>query len=487
MKRVLITHSYYLRLDAKQWKLQQPYAPLGTIYAAAVLRDGGYDVALHDVTFERNVARFRAVLIKERPSTVVVYDDGFNYLTKMCLTNMRDAAFHMIGEARALGCTVIVHSSDATDHFAAYLEAGAHYVILGEGEQTLLELTNALQQESTDPSSIAGLAYRRDGGVLKTAPRAVLRDLDQLPLPAWDLLDLQPYRAAWMRSSGYFSINIATTRGCPYKCNWCAKPIYGNRYNVRSPRKVVDELLLLRRLVSVDHIWFCDDIFGLKPGWVAAYADLANAKGMNIPFKIQSRADLLLQPAYVHDLARAGCATVWMGAESGSQAILDAMDKGISTDQIAAATSLLRAEGIEPCFFIQFGYLGEKMQDINATIAMINRLQPAEIGISVSYPLPDTLFYEKVRAQLTAKSNWTDSDDLALMFRDERMARFYRRLHRYVHRQYRQQKHRRELAAHLGTPALWSVPNLRKLLSVAKLVPTLWLERKQLNLLQRGI
>ncbi|RYY86044.1 MAG: B12-binding domain-containing radical SAM protein [Chitinophagaceae bacterium] len=487
MSPVLITHSYHLRLDPKQWKLQQPYAPLGTLYAAALLRSEGFAVQLHDVTFEPGAVNFDQVLQRTAPAVVVLYDDGFNYLTKMCLTNMRKAAFEMIAKAKAQGCKVIAHSSDATDHFEEYLAAGADFILLGEGEQTLVELLQALDTPAADHSTISGLAFLKEGTVMKTLPRAVIRTLDQLPLPAWDLVDLDLYRGAWMKTAGYFSINIATTRGCPYKCNWCAKPIYGNRYNVRSPQKVAEEIRLLKQLTDFDHIWFCDDIFGLKPGWVATFADIVCEEEIRVPFKIQSRADLLLQPSYVRDLARAGCATVWMGAESGSQAILDAMDKGISTEQIAAATQLLRAHAIAPCFFIQFGYLGETADDIEATIDMIHKLEPAEIGISVSYPLPGTLFYEKVRQQLQVKSNWTDSDDLSSMFRDEKAARFYRRLHRYVHKHYRQHLHRKQLAQNEGMSALLNSGNFRRMLSLVKLAPSLWLEKRFLKHLQKSL
>src|SRR5438105_8992790 len=180
----------------------------------------------------------------------------------------------------------------------------------------------------------------------------------------------------WMNSAGYFSMNMGTTRGCPFKCNWCAKPIYGNRYNARSPQNVVDELVMLKNYIGFDHVWFCDDIFGLKPGWVYEFARLTEQKGLNFKFKIQSRADLLLQENYIEALARAGCDNVWMGAESGSQKILDAMDKGITVEQIHKATFLLKKHGIKPSFFIQFGYLGETKEDINLTIKMIHKLLP---------------------------------------------------------------------------------------------------------------
>jgi radical SAM superfamily enzyme YgiQ (UPF0313 family) len=200
---------------------------------------------------------------------------------------------------------------------------------------------------------------------------------------------------------------------------------------------VVSELKLLKENYGFDHIWFCDDIFGLKPGWVNEFADLVEKEGLPFRFKIQSRADLLLQENYVQALARAGCENTWMGAESGSQKILDAMDKGTTVEQIAAATKLLRKYGIRPSFFIQFGYPGETKEDIGKTVRMINGLLPDSLGISVSYPLPGTVFYERVKADLKEKTNWTDSDELQLMFRNTYPPAFYKQLHRYVHRSYR--------------------------------------------------
>lgn len=440
MKKILFTHSYFLRFDPKQWKTGQPFAPLGTLYAASLMREQGYAVSLHDVSFAEDAAEVLEPLKTFAPDYFVVYDDGFNYLTKMCLTNMREAAFEMIALAKRCGCTVMVSSSDSTDHFRNYLEAGADFILLGEAETTLLELTHALDKGEKDFKDIPGLAYCREEEIVRTQRRPVLTNLDSLPLPAWDLVELQKYRDTWMRHAGYFSINIGTTRGCPFKCNWCAKPIYGNRYNARSPRNVVQEIKYLHETFGPDHIWFCDDIFGLKPGWIAEFAELMKREGLRIPFKIQSRADLLLQENYVRDLAKAGCHTIWMGAESGSQKILDAMDKGITVQQVRDAVKLVRKHGMKPCLFIQFGYLGETKEDIELTGKMINELLPDEIGVSVSYPLPGTRFYEKVREDLKEKTNWTDSDELALMFSNTYQPKFYKQLHRFVHHDLKKHK-----------------------------------------------
>ncbi|MBS1772517.1 MAG: B12-binding domain-containing radical SAM protein [Bacteroidetes bacterium] len=435
--RVLFTHSYYLRFDPKQWRIMQPYAPLGTIYAASLLREKGYDVYLHDVMFAENAETLLPVLQSVKPDILVIYDDGFNYLTKMCLTNMREAAFRMSEMAKQFGCKVIVSSSDSTDHYNKYLDHKADYIIIGEAEQTLLELVDGIKNNSLSEENTLGIAYRRNEQTLKTPARPVMTDLDTLPMPAWDLVNVEQYRQAWVQSSGYFSMNVGTTRGCPFKCNWCAKPIYGNRYNARTPENVVAELKHLKAKYNFDHIWFCDDIFGLKPGWVKQFAKLAHDEGLQFKFKIQSRADLLLKDEQIQPLAAAGCDTVWMGAESGSQKILDAMDKGTTIEQIAEATSLLKQYNIKPAFFLQFGYPGETIDDIQLTLDMIKKLKPADLGISVSYPLPGTKFYDKVKEQLQSKTNWTDSDELVLMFENTYKPEFYKELHRYVHAFYK--------------------------------------------------
>lgn len=486
MKKILFTHSYFLHFDPKQWATAQPYAPLGTLYAAAVMREQGHNVHFFDTMFASHPEEIIAPLEKTAPDFLVLYDDGFNYLTKMCLTNMREAAFKMIQFAKAKGCTVIVSSSDSTDRYEMYLDKGADFILLGEAEITLQELVNAISHNETDFFAIDGLAFKQNNAVIKTARRNVLKDLDALPLPAWDLADMQPYRNMWMKQHGYFSMNMTTTRGCPFKCNWCAKPIYGNRYNVRSPEQVVLELKMLQEKYQFTHIWFCDDIFGLKPGWVNSFASLVEKNNLHFKFKMQGRVDLLLQENNIADLARAGCHNIWMGAESGSQKILDAMDKGTTVEQIYAATRLLKKNGINPSFFIQFGYLNETRSDIEKTIRMINELLPYEIGISVSYPLPGTVFYEKVKEQLKEKTNWTDSDELALMFSNTYKPAFYKKLHSYVHKTYRKHLAFDNIKQLLLHPLKTNAGMVKKAASALYYIPAAFLDKQKLRKLEKS-
>jgi len=432
MTTILLGQSYYLRFDPKLWEAMQPYPPLGTLYAASWLRQHGYEVALFDAMLAESENEWATALDKHKPQYSIIYEDNFNYLSKMCLLRMREAAFKMIDMAKERKCIVILCGADATDHYTDYLEHGADYCLLGEGEETLVELLSQLSA-GKEAGHIVGVASHT---TLHATRRTDITELDKLPFPAWDLVDVDRYRNLWIKKHGYFSMNMVTTRGCPYRCNWCAKPIWGQRYNSRSPENVAAEMKWLKENFAPDHIWFADDILGLKPNWIEKFAELLQETDVMIPFKCLQRADLVNEKT-ASALAKAGCKTVWIGAESGSQKILDAMDKGDKVDDIYRAAKLLRANGIEVGFFLQFGYPGETWDDVQKTLKMVRECAPDDIGISVSYPLPGTKFFERVKLELGDKQNWVDSEDLAMLYRGSFPTEFYRILHGRVHYEFR--------------------------------------------------
>lgn len=448
MSDILLTHSYFLRFDQKQWHQMKPYPPLGTLYAASVLQQSGYSVALFDPMFSKSENEIVPYLIKSQPKYVIFFEDSFNYLSKMCLSRMREACFRMTNEAKKFGCIVVAQGSDPVDHLQEYFNNDIDYVICGEGEITLIELLQEVQSGTKDLSHVKGIAYHdkmfvqnsstaTSGKIFITQKREVIRDLDTLPFPAWELIDIERYKIAWKSKHDYFSLNVVTTRGCPFHCNWCAKPVYGQVYNSRSPKNVVEEIKLLREKYHIDHLWFTDDIFGLKPGWVSEFNRLVNEANVVTPFVCQSRVDLLLKENTIAEMAKAGCETVWVGAESGSQKILDAMEKGIRIEQIYHATKSLKENNIRVSFFLQFGYPEEMQEDIEKTLKMVRECEPDDIGISVSYPLPGTKFYDRVKASLTRKQNWITSNDLDIMFPGTYHPDFYRALHKVVHKNFR--------------------------------------------------
>jgi anaerobic magnesium-protoporphyrin IX monomethyl ester cyclase len=483
MSNIVFSHSYYYKFDAKQWNNKMPYPPLGTLYAASYLRSNGYAVSVFDANLLSSPKEVKPYLEEQKPGIFVLYDDGFNYLTKMCLTTMREAAFEMIKIAKEQQCKVVVSSSDATDHAEKYLEAGADYIIQGEGEITLKELVDALIKGG-GTSAIKGIIFKREAGVIENPKRIVLKDLDEFPIPAWDLIDIEPYRKIWESGGNEFTLNMATTRGCPYKCNWCAKPIYGNRYNSHSPEYITRHLKYLSETYGVQKFWMCDDIFGLKPNWVQQFNIELKKAYLSISFYIQSRVDLLLKEDTIDALAESGLKEVWVGAESGSQAILDAMDKQTKVSQIYEATKLLKEKNIRVAFFIQFGYLGETKDDINKTISMIKELVPDNIGISVSYPLPGTKFYEKVKDDLQLKANWTDSDDLAMMFKGTYNSKYYKKLQGFVHKEYRKSQAFENIKRAFKNPLKLSLFDWRSILLLGYYIPSVLFGKMQLKKLE---
>ncbi|HEY8520473.1 MAG TPA: radical SAM protein [Gammaproteobacteria bacterium] len=439
MLSVLVGHSYFLRFDRKQQQRAKPYPPLATLQAASLLREAGHSVALFDAMLAAGVADYEAAFAAARPRLVVLYEDNYNFLSKMCLERMRRACCQMIVRARRDGARVIVGGSDASDAPEPYLQAGADVVLRGEGFGALLALAGRL---AADPdlgvpqwtSGLPDVVVLVDGAPVRSSPAAPL-PVPELPRrPAWDLVDIERYRAVWLQAHGYFSLNMAASRGCSFRCNWCAKPIWGHRYLQRPAADVADEMLHLKQELGADHVWFADDIFGFRADWVGDFAARLRAGGGGVPFTIQLRADLV-SPRMARALREAGCREVWLGAESGSQRILDAMNKGTRVDEIVAARALLGAEGIRVGFFLQLGYLGEELEDILATRALVERARPDDVGVSVTYPLPGTRFYERVKDQLGPKRNWQDSDDLEMLFRGTYRSEFYRQVRDLLHAQ----------------------------------------------------
>jgi anaerobic magnesium-protoporphyrin IX monomethyl ester cyclase len=437
MLSILVCHSYYLRFDQKQVMRAKPYPPLATLQVVAQLRNAGHRVAFFDAMLADGIDEYDRLLHADRPQLVLFYEDNFNFLSKMCLGTMRRAACDMIATARRSGARVIAAGPDVTDAPAPYLRAGADLALIGEGLSTLFEVLPRLdaRPDGTNAELVHGLTgvASLSGGkvVSKSGSKTAAADVG---LAAWDLVDMDRYRAMWLKAHGYFSLNMAASRGCPFRCAWCAKPIWGNQYLQRSATEVAAEMTHLKRAFQPDHIWFADDIFGFRVDWVAEFAASVQAAGGQIPFTIQTRADLVSE-RMAEALRDAGCREAWIGAESGSQRVLDAMNKGTTVPEIRLARDRLKSAGIRVGFFIQLGYMDEDLADILSTRDLLVAARPDEIGVSVSYPLPGTKFYELVKAQLGGKTRWQESNDLEMMFQGTYTSDFYRAIRNLLHDQ----------------------------------------------------
>ena len=439
MLSILVCHSYYLRLDQKQVERAKPYPPLATLQVVALLRKAGHRVSFFDAMLADGIDDYDRQLRSNQPQLVLFYEDNFNFLSKMCLGTMRRAACEMIASARSAGARVIAAGADVSDAPGPYLRAGADVALVGEGLSALLDVLPRLDANPAAGGAelsrgLAGIATLSGGKVLTANGSKALPILQDAGLAAWDLVDMDRYRAMWQKAHGYFSLNMAASRGCPFRCAWCAKPIWGNQYLQRNASEVANEMGYLKRAFNPDHIWFADDIFGFRVDWVAEFAAAAKAADAKIPFTIQTRADLVSE-RMAEALRDAGCREAWLGAESGSQRVLDSMNKGTTVAEILIARERLRTVGIRVGFFIQLGYMDEQLSDIEATRTLLQAARPDEIGVSVSYPLPGTKFYDLVKAQLGGKTRWHESNDLEMMFQGTYTSDFYRAVRNLLHDQ----------------------------------------------------
>jgi anaerobic magnesium-protoporphyrin IX monomethyl ester cyclase len=412
----LVASPYHLALDPYARAEGKPMPPLGPATVAAQIRRAGHPVALWDATFQPGPEGFARCLAGLRPARVLVFSDHHAIPAKMCLEAQTRAATAMIAMARAAGAEVAAAGPDATDRPAIYEEAGAHAVIRGEVDAPAVRWAGG--------APLRGLA----------AGAAPPMDLTDLPSPAWDLVDLPEYRRRWRDRHGVWEAPVSAARGCPYRCNWCAKPIWGRTLKLREPAAVVADARDLGAR-GADRIWFTDDIFALKPSWLRRFRASVEGAGGIPRYRCLARADLLRDPSYADDLAATGCREVWIGAESGSDRVLASMDKDGTVEDIREATRRAHERGIRIGWFLQLGYPGETADDVRATRDLAREMAPDEVGISVSYPLPGTPFHDRVKDQLTA-TNWQTAMDNRVLFHAEHGQRFYDHAREVIRREH---------------------------------------------------
>jgi anaerobic magnesium-protoporphyrin IX monomethyl ester cyclase len=415
MPDLLLTHGYFVYEDPKELQIMKLYPPLGILYLCSHLRKNGFDVEVFDTTFSNRELLFQH-LRTEKPSVLGIYT---NLMT-------RSNVVEMINVAREAGWTTVVGGPEPGSYALEYLQCGADFVTFGEGELTMEELLTALRSGARDSvAKINGLAWLdSDGNLRQTAPRTQIANLDAQPWPARDAIDIHRYIKSWRDAHGTGSINFITARGCPFRCRWCSNTVYGQTHRRRNPLLVVDEVEWLLHEYSPEMVWPSDDVFTIHYGWLREYAAEMKRRGLRIPFECISRADRL-NPEMLDLLAELGCFRVWIGSESGSPRILKAMDRGIKLDQVQNSVELCRERGIESGLFLMWGYEGEEMEDIEATIKHVSATKPDIFFTTVSYPVKGTPYHKQVQDRLVQLRPWSQTSDRDLKIKDRHSRQFY--------------------------------------------------------------
>ncbi len=413
MPDLLLTHGYFMFDDPKELQIMKPYVPLGILYLCSHLRSKGFDVDVFDTTFATRDLLFQHLRGGE-PSVLGVYA---NLMT-------RKNVIDILQVAREAGWRTVVGGPEPGAYAQEYLEAGADFVIFGEGEITMEELLLSFKAGDS-PEKVSGIAFLDDDGTMRqTAPRAQIANLDAQPWPARDAVDIQRYVRTWKDAHGQGSVSFITARGCPYRCRWCSHQVFGLTHRRRSPSLVVDEVEWLLKEYSPDMAWVADDVFTIHHGWMRSYAAEMRRRGLRIPFECISRADRL-NAEMLDLLAELGCFRVWIGSESGSQRILDAMERGVQVEQVQKAVELSRSRGIQSGMFLMWGYEGEELSDIEATINHVKVSNPDIFFTTVSYPIKGTPYYQQIADRIVQTKPWTRSSDRDLMIKGRHSREFY--------------------------------------------------------------
>ncbi|MBZ0301410.1 MAG: B12-binding domain-containing radical SAM protein [Anaerolineae bacterium] len=413
---ILLAHGYFLYEDPHEQKIMRPYPPLGILYITSYLKSRGFDVQVFDSTF-RSMREFEALLAQERPGVVGLYT---NLMTKRHI-------LAMIPICKAHGAIVILGGPEPPHYAQEYLEAGADLIVTGEGELTLEALLPHLARHGLRGlDAIEGIAFRDDtGDVVETAPRPFIADLSAHPWPDREAIDLPHYMQVWKTHHGQSSVSVIHARGCPYTCTWCSHSVYGNTHRRRTPQDAADELLWIKERYNPDLIWYADDVFTIHTRWFFQYAAELKQRGVRIPFECISRADRL-NPEVIDTLADMGCYRLWNGSESGSQPVLDGMQRKVQVADVQHKTHLLQQAGIETGMFIMLGYEGETMADLEATVEHLKIANPDVFLTTVAYPIKGTSYYAEVESRILADQAWADRSDRDLTVAGRHSRRFYR-------------------------------------------------------------
>lgn len=434
---LLLSHGYFLDDDPRERRIMRPYPPLGLLHLSSYLKREGFDVEIADSTFSSRPA-FEQRLEQARPPVVGLYA---NLMTRV-------QVLRSIQAARRIGARVVVGGPEPANYADEYLQHGADVIVCGEGESTMAELLPRLLEGDTlasqDLGSVDGIVYREhdQGESIRTPPRKLIADLDSLPLADRDSIDLDRYVGTWRRHHGRGAVSMITARGCPFTCRWCSHGVFGFSHRRRSPESTADELAGIHARYRPDIVWYADDVFTIHKGWLGKYAEELGKRGLRVPFETISREDRL-DEATIKILAQMGCYKLWVGSESGSQSILDKMDRRTNAERVREMVALLQRYGIEAGVFIMLGYDGEQLEDLEATVDHLRRSVPDEVLTTVSYPIKGTPYYEEVADRIVAPLAWNASSDRDLWVTGRASQRFYRYATHWIHGEVARERERR--------------------------------------------
>lgn len=428
--KILLTHGYFLKEDPKEQLIMKPYPPLGILYISAYLEQNGYPNQIFDSTFS-DLESLQKYIKEYTPDVIGIYT---NLMTK--LNVLRIIQFI---KSNHLPTKIILGGPEVRNHKEKFLEHGADIIVFGEGEETMLELVAYYNNAGKLLNEISGIAYTLNDKVIVNAERELKKDLNELPLPGRQQIDLQQYFDVWKNKHGQSVVSVSTMRGCPYDCKWCSRAVYGQSYRRRSAIAVAEEIEWLQKNYSFDVIWFVDDVFTINYPWLRDFANEISKKQIKVRYEIITRADRMNEEI-VALLKQSGCYRVWIGAESGSQKIIDAMSRRVKVEQVQHMIQLTQKNGMEAGTFIMLGYPGETEEDISETLHHLKTSNPNHYTLTVAYPIKGTPLYSEVESNFINQLPWETSTDRDIDFKRTYSRKYYDYAIRWIYNEVAIQK-----------------------------------------------
>ena len=377
------------------------FPPLGLGYIAALLRKHGISVEIVDCTF-----------IKQKEALTKIIDSKPKIIGIQSMYSMKEKSLELAGLLRDHCELLVAGGALPTTDPEAFL-GDFDVAVVGEGEQTMLELVDQFMN-GADFSQVRGIVYRDKGTrqIIRTASRGLNGDIDSFPYPTRDLFDNDGYKRFYAKKFGYTTTAVMTSRGCPFSCDFCSKPVFGNEFRSREASEVVEEI---EEVISLGYsrIWFADDCFTLDRNRLIGICNEIIKRGLKIGWECLSRVDTL-DPETVELMKRAGCVRMFFGIESGNDSVLALMKKQITIKQVRKALFLCKTNGIKAGAFFIVGYPGENDKTVLETIKFASTLPLDYLSFTMPYPIPGTPLYERLNGKMIS-NEWEEPKNIKLV------------------------------------------------------------------------
>ena len=381
MSNILLIRPHPVVDDTKNFPTESP--PIGIISLGSFLRSKDMDVKAIDLCTDAQTDIVSEIL-KIKPDIVGISSMTCDFPSALKIVDQIKRHFDIP--------TVLGGAHPTIFPKEVLQNTSIDFVIIGEGEYAFHELIIALKNDKAF-SEIASLGYKENGSIF-TNPRRPFIDINTLPFPDYSFLDNEKYIDFGERYLGFRHLVAVISRGCTNRCSFCAQhQVWGSQFRLFSPERVVSELKRLMQEYNVEGFWFKDSVLTVK-NWTIPFCEEISRQKLNVKWACLARVDQV-DKELIKSMKKAGLVKLWIGAESGSDRILQLLNKWVTVDQTREAFRICKEEGVDTAAFFMFGLPTDTVDEMKLTFELIRETNPKPLHLAIYHPLPGTELYEK--------------------------------------------------------------------------------------------